>query len=412
MRSLNRPRLGALLRRAPWLLLILAPSAAAQSDYDVEWHAHFRPEHGDVAVRLVVEQDGGRLTRLDFDAPEPRYGEFTGDGDIERTGDRLVWVVPSEGGELRYRVRVDHRRDDAWDARLTDDWAVVRLDDLFPPVRARSRRSAHARARLYLDGPDGWSFETPYGPVHEEGVAVETAGRRFDRPLGWMAAGELGIRRARIAGRRIAIAGPREQGFRRMDMLTFLSWTVPELVEVAPSLPERVLIVGGSREMWRGGLSGPGSLYVHPDRPLVSGNGTSTLLHELLHVAMAEPPEPGADWIVEGLAEYYSLAILLRSGGIDGRRFERSLASLEAWAREQDGRLTDPSSGADTARAVLLFRDLDLELRREGRRLDEVSAELLGGAVSVERLTELVERALGEPSAVLTRALRTLDRED
>lgn len=394
------------LRRAPWLLLAL--SAAAQADpptYDVEWHAHFRPEQGDVEVRVVVEQDRRRLTRLDFAAPEPRYDGFDGDGEVRRDGERVVWTIPAEGGELRYRVQVDNRRGDAWDARLTDDWALVRLDDLFPPARARSRVNEHSRARLYLDGPDDWSFETPYGPVDADGVAVDRVGRRFDRPLGWMAAGELGIRRTRIAGRHIVIAGPRDQGLRRMDMLTFLHWTLPALVEVAPSLPERVLIVGGSRDMWRGGLSGPNSLYVHPDRPLVSGNATSTLLHELMHVAMAEPPEPGSDWVVEGLAEYYSLALLLRSGGIDGRRFERALERLEQWARREEGDLADPSKGADTARAVLLFRDLDLELRRAGHRLDDVCSELLGGRISEGRLTELVEEALSGPSQVLERAL-------
>src|SRR5690606_7059323 len=128
-------------RWALWLLVALAPSAvlAAGSSYDLEWHARFRPQHGDVEVRVVVEQDSRRLTRLDFDAPEPRYSEFTGDGDVERAGDRVIWAIPPQGGELRYRARVDHRRDDAWDARLTERWAVVRLDDLFPPVRARSR---------------------------------------------------------------------------------------------------------------------------------------------------------------------------------------------------------------------------------------------------------------------------------
>jgi hypothetical protein len=387
------------------LALQLAAPLCAAEPYDLDWHARFRPDEGHVEVRLVVDQDRPGLTRLDFRAPEARYDRFAGDGEVRRDGERVVWTVPAGGGELRYHAEVDHRRGDAWDARLTETWSVLRLDDLFPPVRARSRVDSHSRARLYLDGPDDWSFETPYGPVADDGVAVDTADRRFDRPLGWMAAGDLGIRRARIAGRRIAIAGPREQGMRRMDMLTFLHWTLPDLAEVAPSLPERVLIVGGSQDMWRGGLSGPGSLYVHPDRPLVSGNSTSTLLHELLHVAMREPPEPGADWIAEGLAEYYGVVILLRTGGIDGARFERTLARLKQWVREEDGKLADPSSGADTARAVLLFRDLDLELRRAGHGLDEVAAELLGGTISIERLTDLVGRALDGPSDVLSKAL-------
>jgi hypothetical protein len=389
------------------LLLMGSVAAADERHYDVRYHARFLPEQDHVRARIEVEQPRARLVRLNFNAPEPRYSDFSGDGEISRDGDRLIWEIPARGGTLRYRVRVDHRRGDADDARMTDDWAVARLDDLFPPARVRARVGAQSRARLELSGPDGWSFETRYGPV-DDAVAVETPGRRFDRPLGWLAAGDLGIRRTEVAGRRIAIAGPKNQGFRRMDILAYLRWTVPELVRVAPSLPDRVLIVGGARGMWRGALSGPGSLYVHPDRPLVSGNATSTLLHELFHVATDEPPAAGDDWIVEGLSEYYSLVILLRSGGISGDRFERALTRLERWAREEDGRLSDPSTGADTARAVLLFRDLDVELAGSGGSLDSVTRELLAKRrVSRERLAALLEEQLGRPSRVLTAALNT-----
>jgi hypothetical protein len=125
-----------------------------------------------------------------------------------------------------------------------------------------------------------------------------------------------------------------------------------------------------------------------------------------MHVAMQEPPEDGADWIVEGLAEYYSLVVLLRSGGISGRRFQRSLERLEAWARKENGRLTDPSTGADSARAVLLFRDLDLELRHGGESLDAVVDELLSRGVSLQRLCEVVSARLDGASSVLEPVLK------
>jgi hypothetical protein len=59
--------------------------------------------------------------------------------------------------------------------------------------------------------------------------------------------------------------------------------------------------------MWRGGLPGPASLYLHADRPLISGNSTSTLLHELVHVAQSYRAAKDEDWIVEGIAEYDTL---------------------------------------------------------------------------------------------------------
>lgn len=385
---------------------VAAIAASAQArDYDLTYSAQFLPGAGVAAAAIEVQQQRPGLTLLDLNAPAARYNDFEADGPIRRDGDRLIWEVPPQGGTLRYRVRIDHQRDGAWDARLTDDWAIARLDDVFPPVRSRSRAGAGARTRLELGGPEGWSFETRYGPVGPDGVRLDTSGRRLDRPLGWMAAGDLGIRRTRIGEHRIAIAGPKNEDFRRMDALTFLRWTMPELLQVAPSFPKRLLIVGGSQDMWRGGLSGPGSLYVHPDRPLVSGNATSTLLHELLHVATEEPPAKGDDWIVEGLAEYYASLILLRTGGISESRFERTLAMLRDWAERDGGSLADPSTGADTARAVLLFHALDQELAAAGSNLDAVTAELLAGRVDRERLIDLARAELGKRAVTLDEAL-------
>ncbi len=394
------------------VVLCLCPSVVAAAavpihHYGVDYHARFVPEHGEAEVRLVVSQPAPELVKLDFNAPAARYSAFEGDGEITRHGDRVVWMVPGAGGELRYRTRVDHARPGGPDARMTRTWAVARLDDLFPPARARAEASAYARAHLYLEGPPGWSFETSYGSVKAGGVPVDTRGRRFDRPVGWFAAGDLGVRRTRVAGRWVAIAGPKDQGFRRMDLLVFLRWTLPQLVNVVPSFPRRLLIVSGSEDMWRGGLSGPGSLYLHPDRPLVSGNSTSPPLHELMHVATEEPPEKGADWIVEGMAEYYSLVILERSGGISHERFQRSLDWLAGWAGRDHGRLTDPSTGADTARAVLLFHALDTELTQAGASLDAVVAELLLHRISAPRLAELTAARLGHPSKVLAQALQS-----
>jgi hypothetical protein len=66
-----------------------------------------------------------------------------------------------------------------------------------------------------------------------------------------------------------------------------------------------MLIVSAGDPMWRGGLSGPSSMFLHSDRPLISENRTSTLLHELGHIALGIRGDEESDWIVEGLAEHY-----------------------------------------------------------------------------------------------------------
>ena len=51
------------------------------------------------------------------------------------------------------------------------------------------------------------------------------AERRFDQPTGWIVTGALGVRRERIAGVRVAVAGPVDHNVRRLDTLAMLNWT-------------------------------------------------------------------------------------------------------------------------------------------------------------------------------------------
>ena len=78
---------------------------------------------------------------------------------------------------------------------------------------------------------------------------------------------------------------------------------------------------------------GPASVFLHADRPLISENGTSTLLHELVHVAMGAHAQRGSDWVVEGFAELYSLELLVRSGTISHRHYRDALALLGNWGK-------------------------------------------------------------------------------
>lgn len=387
------------------LLVVSAPLSATLSvkevpSYGAAFHAHFEPDDGVVEASISIEQDDGQLRQLNLNAAE-RYSDFKADGKLEKKAGRVFWSVPRDGGKLRYRVQVDSRRGEAFDARLTERWAIVRLDDLFPPARVRSIAGAKSKSTLTLTGPRGWSFISRYGHTRQN-VEVSNPKRRFSRPTGWMAAGELGVRRDFIANRDIAVAAPRDENVRRIDILAFLRWTLPELTGVFPGFPSELLLVSAREAMWRGGLSGPGSVYLHADRPLISENGTSTLIHELVHVA-SPPPAPGDDWIVEGLAEYYSLEILRRTGGISKDRFSRALNSLQIWADRDDGRITDPSTGAHSARAALLFHALDNELKNAGGSLDAV-VRRLSGADKINRLAlrKAAEKQLGKPSTILS----------
>jgi len=176
--------------------------------------------------------------------------------------------------------------------------------------------------------PEGWSVAVPYKRQPDGSYAVDHPARRFDRPTGWMAVGKLGIVRERVAGTSVAIAGPVGHGQRRLDQLALLRWTLPTLGEILQPLPDRLLVVGAGDPMWRGGLSGPRSAYLHSDRPLIAEDGTSPLLHELVHTALRTRSGPGGDALVEGLAELYSVELLARSRTVSRKRAERTFARL------------------------------------------------------------------------------------
>lgn len=385
---------------------------AKHPSYKVEYSGSFVPDRGVVTARITVTQSRHVLRWLDLAADPGKFSKFSGDGEIQRDGDRLLWTLPPGGGSLSYEVIVDNQRGQSMDARMTEDWAMLRMDDLFPAARIGSLKNSVSRSFLSLDGPPSWSIESRYGPAGKQ-LSISTPGRRFDRPTGWLVAGDhLGVRRTTVADRKLTVASPVGQGMHRQDLLAFMRWTLPELVGVFPEFPETLLIVGAKDDMWRGGLSGPASLYLHTERPLISENATSALLHELVHMVTGEVKVPKDDWIIEGLAEYYSLQILLRSGGISNLRYEKTLRQLTNWADREHGVLKSPSSGANTARAVLTLNQFQSELtKHKAGSLDTVIQALLKSeAMTGKRLLELTEKQLGADSPELRNALKTWSR--
>ena len=379
--------------------LLASPGLAFAAAYKTHFDARFEPSEAVVHASIAISQDTQQVRIIDLAAPSSRYSDFEGDGEIVRHKGRLQWTVPHEGGTLRYRVKVDHHKGESYDARMTDSWALLRLDSLFPPARVMAQKDARSRSSFVLRGPEGWAFESRYGPAIQS-IEFSTPGRRFSRPTGWVAAGELGIRRELIKDRMVVLAGPEDQGMRRLDILAFMNWTFPKLLKVFPKFPERLLIVGASDDMWRGGLSGPSSLFLHNDRPLISENATSTLIHELVHVATGLAAKKD-DWLVEGVAEYYSLEILRRSGGISQKRYDEAMQRLQRWVKRDRGKLKSPSKGVNTAYAVLLLGELNQELRQnDAGSIDWVISQLVdSGDFTGAHMLELIESSLdGKPS--------------
>ncbi len=399
---------------AALLLLFVAPAYAAKR-VDLDFNVKFVPDQDTADVELLLE-DGSVVRYLDFKlGDEGIYSDFQtdGEGTWQQEDGRGVWRPAPGKARLSYRVKVSHQRKSGrFDARMTDDWALLRGDDLVPSGRLDQQDGVRLISRLKVELPEGWkSVETGWPRIGKNRFRIDNRERLFDRPTGWILAGKLGSRRAKLGETDVTVAAPVGEGVRRMDVLTMLTFVWPEIQNVFPRDPKKLLIVGAGDPMWRGGLSGPNSLFMHADRPLVSENGTSSLVHELVHVFSRITDADRSDWISEGLAEYYAIELVRRAGGMSEDRYQRVREDLTKWSRKVDSLRTEHSTGPITARAVLLLQELDREIRQrsKGRHsLDDVARGLMRlDKVTTDDFINITETMLDGGSAVLdTRLLR------
>lgn len=395
-------------------LLSLSPVLWAKK-VDLDYRVKFLPDSDQAEVSLTLA-DTALIYSLTFNlGEEGAYSDFVADGEWHQPSPEQGQWLPAKGrARLSYRVRISHeRKPGRYDARMTPDWALLRGDDLVPAVKLRQEVGTELVARLQFDLPKGWkSVETEWPRIGKNKFRIDNPLRKFDRPTGWMIAGKLGTRRAKLGETEVTIAAPIGEGMRRMDTLTLLTFVWPEFQAVFPRDPGKLLIVGAGDPMWRGGLSAPNSYYMHTDRPLVSENGTSSLVHELVHVFSRIRSQERSDWLVEGLAEYYAIELVRRAGGLSEDRYQRVRQHLIKWSKPVKSLRTNRSTGAVTARAVLLLQELDREIRQktkgttQPRSLDDVTRGLMRlEKASTQDFIEISENVMGDRSKVLNTPL-------
>jgi hypothetical protein len=381
----------------------VAPKTASKSlRYEFHVEALIVPTERAAHVTLEVGKGAENLLALRFRIDPKRQLLFRGDGDVRSEGAHVTWTPPRTGGKLTYIFRIDHLRDARrYDARCAKTWAIFRGEDLVPPARVRVADGAYSRTRLAVRLPEGWGIATPYAKLRGGEFKVEHHRRGFIRPTGWIIAGDIGVVREEVSGVHVAIAGPRTMGVRRQDMLAMLRWTLPTLRSILGALPERLLIVSAADPMWHGGLSGPNSLFLHAHRPLITEDGPSPLLHEVMHTALALRPGNDGDWAIEGLAQYYALQLLARSGTISPERLNHALELQAEHGKDAAHLRSTTISGTGTARAVTVLHALDLSIRDSthgAKSLDDVVRILVaeGGVLSTERVQRASERVSGK----------------
>ncbi len=361
------------------MLACLAPFAQA---YDMTYRVKIQPEEKIARVTLGIknfERGKKAISELSFKVKPDLYRNFSANGSFKVGDKRAIWKLPKGDAQIQFDVNLLHERDEnEFDSYINQQWTIFRGDDLFPSSKIKGLKGAESNTQLIFDLPESWSYvnaawyrNEEKGRGHKAEFIVDDPERRFDRPKGWIIAGKIATRRDMLGETLVSISAPlrdesyaKDSGMKRMEALTLLHFVWPEIKKLLPVQPQSLLVVAAGDPMWRGGLSAPYSLYTHEDRPLISENGTSTLLHEVFHSLTRIRGKKNDDWIAEGLAEYYSVMLVYRSGGMAQERMESIFRRMEKRAQTVKKLRVKKSSGATTAKAVLLFRDLDKEIQR------------------------------------------------
>lgn len=346
--------------------------------------------------------------RLRFDAD--RFSNFESSGTLERRRGEVLWWPEGPYADLSYVARVDHRRaaGKGYDSYAGNGWIVSRTADLFPRSAVRFRREIEpdpeSRARLVLRLPKDWQAVTVMPPDGPHRYVVESPHHRLDHPRGWLLLGHLRRTDTTIGSTAVTVATVPGVTIQPDAIVQLLRRALPLVDQLFDRPLPRLVIVVAPDPMWRGGLSGEASFYIHGDRPLRSPDRTSPYLHELFHVAAPFRPSADGHWVTEGLAEYYSLELQRRIGLVTAADYERALglfARHGVWGQDFT-RTTTPALRNNSAPLVMHALDRDIRAATSGEKgLDAAVTSLArdGGVVSTARFLGAVERAAGKSFA-------------
>lgn len=380
-----------------------AEAEAIRETFSVEYTVEVRASDPTIA-RVRWDLAGiDEIRRIQLTTDAGRFSAFQASGRLEEHDGRVIWWPSAPYGHLSYTTPLRHRRgpEEGFDSWADTDWVLTRARHLFPHSRVLFATGvepqAEARARLIVRVPDGWDVASPLPPDGLHRFIVESPRARFDHPRGWLMLGRFARTDLAISDTMVSVATAGEVTTPAREIFALLRDGLPKLEELLARRPTRLLIALAPDPMWRGGLSGSNSFYMHGDRPIRTPDRTSPYLHELFHVINPTRPGPDAAWVTEGLAEFYSVEIQRRIGTLDPEGYRRALRSFARhglWRRDFT-RTTDFALRNNSAPLVMWA--LDHEIRQatdQAHTLDDVVTELAqqGGTVTTARFLGTVRR--------------------
>jgi hypothetical protein len=380
---------------------VVGSRSPSPTTYAIQYHVTISARRfATAAVRWQLAGiDEIRRVRLRLDGN--RFYAVRGSGTVERNGSEIVWTPGGPYARLEYEVRLRHRRapGKGYDAYATSKFWIGRAQDLFPRTTLTFEldveRKPSSSAEVHFHLPPGWQAYTAMERTAPSSFRPLHTGKHLDRPTGWIALGRLEAAERRIGRTRVQVVKTAASGLDVPRLLELYEKALPLLTGMLHNAPATLLIVSGANPMWRGGLSGESSIFLHGARPIRTPDRTSPPLHELFHVLAPFRPGPDGHWVTEGLAEYYSLDLQRRVGMLDDADYRKGLALFERYGhwKVNLAAAKDLAATNNSAPLVLAAIDHRLRSRSDGRRgLDDAVRSIAteGGRISTARFLRAV----------------------
>lgn len=308
-----RPSLAWILVALALLAPAFAPPAVGAEERVLTWDYTVTvddPASGTVDVAIRFGNLKGLVDRLGFLTESHQYTitDVKGVGsEVRPAPGGVVLNVANDVETLAFTVSVNRAAFKAgeYNAYLGPDWGVFRAESLalgfnYSYVEGTPFRWA---ATVRWDVPAGWSAEMAL----PRASGVERAFRLPEGevlPRGFVALGKLDVATAAGAGKEFRLATIGEKLSYEADAFPYLEKATPYYAQVyGPVTGSVLLAIAAPSPMFRGGLGGTDSFYVHSESDL------RTLAHEYAHAwqLFGTVLDPGAAsvWIAEGDADYH-----------------------------------------------------------------------------------------------------------
>lgn len=292
------------------------------------------PEDPRRPAKVLVELQGANeiLKVVWKDIDPASFDHFQATGRLLQNDPRQwTWYPDGMTGQFTYDAALNRSRNvKGFDSYHGGTWVLTRTSDLLPLKRYTSRRPIRALTRVQFALPPGWQVVSAMRTIDDTTFEARDRGNALTAPYGWVLMGQLDVIRFEVAGAQVTVASPAVMHYDAAPLIDLLHKVIVRLERTVRELPEQIAVVVGPDPLWRGGLSGEDSLYLNQNLPLIASDYTSTAVHELFHIAQGfRKADAQADWIVEGLAEYYSLKILREIRAISKRRFVKGIRKLD-----------------------------------------------------------------------------------